>query len=156
MTGRRFGRLSARQLGAGDEAYLAALYLDARPDLGALQVPRSVIEGIARHQQQMQRDDYARRFPEAETWLLEEEGEAAGRLVLDRSGDVLRVVDLSVSLKSRRRGIAKEALRALQAESRAIALRVRRENLGARALYGQLGFTVQRSDDAALELAWAA
>ena len=141
---------------AGDSAFLAALYLDARPDLGALPVPRSVIEGIARHQQQMQRDDYARRYPAAETWVLEHEGVAVGRLVLERSGPMARVVDLSVARAARRRGIARQALRALQDECTALALRVRADNGAARALYASLGFTLQHSSDGALELAWRA
>jgi len=150
----RFGRLAARAPGTGDADFLAALYLATRPDLGALPVPRSVIEGIARHQQQLQLEDYARRYPGAETWLVEEEGMAVARLVLDRSEEALRVVDLAVAPAARRQGIARELLTALQARGGAIALRVRVENSAARALYASLGFTVRRDEGAALELAW--
>lgn len=155
MSRRRFGSLEARAPGPADEAFLEALYRDSRPDLGALPVPRSVIEGIARHQRQLQLADYAQRYPLCETWLvLEGEGPVA-RVVLDRSGGVLRVVDLSVAVPARRRGIARTVLCALQEEGSAMALRVRADNAAARALYGQLGFTLQRTGADTLELAWS-
>ena len=154
MSRRSLGHLGARLPGAADEAFLEALYLDARPDLGALPVPRSVIEGIARHQRRLQVDDYARRYPLCETWLVLEEEQPVARVVLDRSGGVLRVVDLSVAAPARRRGVARTVLHALQEEGGAMALRVLADNAAARALYGTLGFTLQRSDGAALELGW--
>ena len=83
MNERRFGALTGRAPQASDAAFLAALYLATRPDLGALPVPRNVIEGIARHQQQLQVDEYAQRYPAAETWLLTDGREALGRVVLD-------------------------------------------------------------------------
>jgi len=120
-------------------------------------VPRSVIEGIARHQQQLQADEYARRYPAAETWLLTDGAQAVGRVVLDWTGDMLRVVDLAVAQEWRRQGVARTVLVALQAVcrgQRALALRVRTENAAARALYAACGFAVVRDDGATLELHW--
>jgi ribosomal protein S18 acetylase RimI-like enzyme len=158
VTVRCFAHLTARAPGPADAPFLAALYLATRPDLGALPVPQGVIEGIARHQQQLQLDDYARRYPAAQTWLVEEEGIPVARLVLDSSGDALRVIDLSVAVGARRHGIARTVLTALQGDcsqvGRAIALRVRRDNLAARTLYERLGFTVVQDDAVALELIW--
>jgi ribosomal protein S18 acetylase RimI-like enzyme len=157
VTIRRFAHLTARAPGRADEAFLAALYLASRPDLGALPVPRSVIEGIARHQQQLQLGEYAQRYPDAETWLVEEEGRPVARLVLDWSNDAVRVIDLSVAVTARRRGVARTVLMALQDDchgQRAITLRVRRENLAARALYECLGFSVVRDDAIMIELDW--
>ena len=157
MTVRRFGCLTGRAPNPADGPFLAALYLAARPDLGALPVPRSVIAAIARHQRQLQQDDYALRYPAAETWLLENHGEPVARLVLDWAGGALRVVDLAVAGSARRQGIARTALLALQDECRGkrpITLRVRAENLAARALYVQCGFAVVQDGATTLELAW--
>lgn len=154
MSWRRFGHLDARAPEPADDDFLEALYLDSRPDLGALPVPRSVIEGIARHQRQLQHDDYALRYPFSQTWLAIEAGKPVARVVLDRSNDVLRVVDLSVAMTARRRGIARTVLRCLQQECEAIALRVRADNLAARALYAGLGFVPVGDAGAALELIW--
>lgn len=154
MSARRFGRLAARAPSADDEAFLEALYLDSRPDLGALPVPRSVIEGIARHQRALQREDYARRHATLETWLVSDGEVPIARVVLAESDGAVRVVDLSVTLAARRQGIASRVLRALQDECGHITLRVRAVNLAARRLYEVLGFTLVRADDATLELEW--
>lgn len=154
------GRLTWRAPDPADAPFLAALYLATRPDLGALPVPRSVIEGIARHQQQLQRDDYARRYPAAETWLLLEADAPVGRLVMDRGSAAWRVVDLAVAAGARRQGVARRVLAALQADCTGeLRLRVRRANLAARALYAQCGFTAMvgdgdGDDGEALELRW--
>jgi ribosomal protein S18 acetylase RimI-like enzyme len=154
---RRFGALTGRAPHATDAAFLAALYLATRPDLDALPVPRSVIEGIARHQQQLQVAAYAQRYPVAETWLLTDGKEALGRVVLDWTSDTLRVVDLAVAPHARRRGVARTVLGALQDAclgQRTMTLRVRCENIAARALYAACGFAVMRDDGATLELGW--
>jgi ribosomal protein S18 acetylase RimI-like enzyme len=157
VTERRFGALAGRAPHATDAPFLAALYLATRPDLGALPVPRSVIEGIARHQQQLQVNEYAQRYPAAETWLLTDGKGAVGRVVLDWTSDTLRVVDLAVAPHARRRGVARTVLAALQDAclgQRTMTLRVRCENSAARALYAACGFAVVQDDGATLELAW--
>jgi len=155
VSGRRFGRLQARAPGPADEACLEALYLDARPDLGALPVPRSVIEGIAHHQRQLQLADYARRYPACETWLVLEAERPVARVVLDRPSGVLRVVDLSVAASARRQGVARAVLLSLQEQAGTIALRVRAGNVAARRLYAGLGFLPVRDDGTTLELEWS-
>jgi len=151
---RRFGQLEARPSSSGDEAFLDALYLDSRPDLGALPVPRGVIEGIARHQRAMQVEDYARRYAALETWLVIDGELPLARIVLAESDGAVRVVDLSVALAARRKGIASRVLCALQEECERITLRVRTGNLAARRLYEGLGFVLLRGDDATMELEW--
>ena len=74
-----------------------------------------------------------------------EDGEGpAGRLVLDRRPGELRVVDLSIAPRARRRGLARALLLALQQEARegghSLSLRVRADNAAARSLYAGLGF----------------
>lgn len=154
MNARRFGQLEARAPGPADEAFLEALYLETRADLGALPVPMSVIEGIARHQRQLQHADYARRYPALQEWLVLAAGRPVARVALEGAGSALRVVDLSVARVVRRNGIARSVLTALQAQADSIALRVRSDNSGARRLYEALGFSVLREEDAALELGW--
>lgn len=158
MSTRRFGALQARAAAADDAPFLAALYLSTRPDLGALPVPRSVIEGIARHQQALQREAYARACPDAEEWIVEDGEGPAARLVLERREREIRVLDLSVAPRARRRGHARALLCALQAEAgeggRALALRVRLDNTPARRLYAGLGFRALREDGSSQELRW--
>lgn len=151
---RCFGALSAHTPGPEDEAFLAALYLACRTDLGALPVPRSVVAGIARHQQGQRDADYAQRYPGAQSWLLEEAGRAVGWVLLAQGAQGVRVVDLAVDAGQRRKGVARAVLRALQGEEARIALRVRADNARARALYASLGFVIVQNQGDVLELAW--
>ena len=154
----RLASLSARIPCADDADFLAALYLSTRTDLDALPVPRAVVEGIARHQQALQREAYAQACPQAEEGIVEDGAGPLGRLVLDRRPGELRVVDLSVAPRARRRGHARALLLALQAEAveegRALALRVRADNAAARSLYAGLGFQTLPGGGARLELRW--
>ena len=153
--GRSFGRFSARTPEAGDGAFLSALYLACRPDLGALPVPRGVIEGIARHQEGLRDADYAVRYPDAQSWLVEDgDGSVAWVLLAQTDGGV-RVVDLAVDAGQRRKGVARAVLHALQSEEAAIELRVRAGNEIARALYASLGFRVADAQGEVLEMCWS-
>lgn len=139
---------------AGDRAFLSALYLACRPDLGALPVPRSVVEGIARHQEGLRDADYAVRYPHARSWLVEDGGGPVAWVLLARMEGGVRIVDLAVDAGRRRKGVARAVLRALQSEEAAIELRVRAGNEVARALYASLGFRVADDQGQALEMRW--
>ena len=152
--GRSFGRFPARAPEARDRAFLSALYLACRPDLLALPVPRSVAEGIARHQQGQRDADYAARYPHAQSWLIEEGDRPLAWVLLARTEVGVRVVDLAVDAGQRRKGVARALLLALQSQEAAIALRVRAGNGAARALYAGLGFRVADDHGEVLELCW--
>lgn len=151
--------LSARAPASGDEEFLAQLYASTRADLLHLPVPADVAKAIIGHQQQLQAAGYARDYPDASYWVLEHSGERVGRVVLNvRSGET-RVVDLAIAPQARRRGHAREVLRALQARARldgsTLGLRVLRNNEGARTLYECLGFVDVSADELALQMRWS-
>jgi ribosomal protein S18 acetylase RimI-like enzyme len=153
-----FEHLSARPVAAADAPYLARLYASTRPDLLHLPVPRDVVDAIVAHQQLLQSEGYAQGFPDAEYVLLEYLGAPVGRVVINAAPGELRVVDISIAPPSRRRGHARAVLRALQQrardDGRAVTLRVRKDNPGARALYVSLGFEVVSTDATAEQMRW--
>lgn len=150
--------LKGRAPSAGDEEFLAQLYASTRADLLHLPIPADVAKAIIGHQQQLQAAGYAKDFPDASYWVLEHSGERVGRLVLNVRPDEIRVVDLAIAPEARRRGHAREALRALQTRARqdgcSLALRVLHSNEAARALYESLGFTEVSADEMALQMRW--
>jgi ribosomal protein S18 acetylase RimI-like enzyme len=121
-----------------------------------LPVPQSVRDGIIAHQQQLQSDDYRARYPGACYFIVEADGEPVGRVVIDRSFGVIRVVDLAIAPPARRRGHGRAVLAALQLQAAAqecvLSLRVRQDNHAARALYAALGFDEENSADGFAQL----
>jgi ribosomal protein S18 acetylase RimI-like enzyme len=153
-----FGHLAARPAAPGDNDFLAQLYASTRADLLHIPVPRDVVDTIIRHQQQLQGQGYAASFPDARYLVLEHLGAPVGRLVLNDGGGELRVVDISIIPRERRRGHARAVLRSLQerarARSAAVTLRVRTDNPHARALYVSLGFVAVSSDEVSEQMRW--
>jgi ribosomal protein S18 acetylase RimI-like enzyme len=151
-------RVSVRPAQASDAPFLARLYAATRDDVLQLPVPRAVADGIIRHQQQLQAQDYAARYPAACHLLLECGEVALGRLVLNRAEGEIRVVDLAIAPEARRRGHARALLHALQQQAGedgcVLTLRVRRDNRAAYALYAAMGFELAGGDQAAAEMRW--
>jgi ribosomal protein S18 acetylase RimI-like enzyme len=154
----RGGQLHARPVTADDAAFLAQLYASTRQDLLHLPVPREVIDGITRHQQQLQTLGYLASFPDAQFLLLEHLGAPVGRLVLHEADCELRIVDIAIAPAARRRGHARSVLRSIQdraaGQSAALTLRVRKDNPNARRLYASLGFAVTGEDEVAEQMRW--
>jgi len=152
--------LIIRPAGPADETFLAALYRSTRDDLLALPADPAMIDGLVAMQQRMQLAGYRNSYPEAQYQVLALDGVAVGRLVTALADGVVRVVDIAVLPQARGQGVAREALRRLQAqaasEGRDLALAVRKDNAGARRLYAALGFAVAGESEMDLELRWAA
>ena len=108
-------------------------------------------------QYQAQTRDYAERLPRAEHFIIEWEGEPAGRLLLNREADALRVVDIAVVPAMRGRGVASTVLKSLISEAEAadipIRLSVWHDN-PAIALYRRLGFRVREESATHVEMEW--
>lgn len=153
-----FGHLAARPAAASDEGFLAQLYASTRADLLHIPVPRDVVDAIIRHQQLLQGQGYAASFPQAQYLVLEHLGAPVGRLVLNEGLDELRVVDISIMPRERRRGHARAVLRSLQERARdtgaALTLRVHKDNANARALYASMGFKAISSDEVSEQMRW--
>lgn len=82
--------------------------------LDRLHVRRAFLEsGWGSRRYQDHAADLRARHPRAETYVLVDDGEAAGAITVERTGERLHIVALAVFTASRRRGIASAALRAL-------------------------------------------
>ena len=139
-----------------DEAFLAALFCACREtEFGLL--PEIQRESLLRLQYEAQSRGYAKQFPHSEDFIIEFDGKAAGRLLLNRGANELRVVDIAVVPELRGQGIASAVLRSLNSEAREagvpLTLSVWRDN-PALALYRRLGFRVQAESATHLQLEW--
>lgn len=141
---------------ADDADFLFALFCGARDPEFAL-LPQPQRETLLRLQYQAQSGDYAERFPSAEHFIIEFCGQPAGRLLLNRDANELRVVDIAVVPEQRGQGIASAVLQSLMSEAEAACMPVRLSvwhDNPALALYRRLGFCVRAESATHLELEW--
>lgn len=141
---------------ADDAEFLFVLFCSAREAEFAL-LPQAQRESLLRLQHKAQCCDYAQRFPRAEHFIIESEGQSAGRLLLNREAYELRVIDIAVVPELRGRGVASAVLKSLIAEAEGagavLRLSVWHDN-PAVALYRRLGFCVRGESATHLELEW--
>lgn len=110
-------------------------------------------------QYRAQRHHYHAAFPGADSMVIESEGGAIGRLLIDRRERQLRLVDIALLPAVRGRGIGSGVVEALKEQTRefggSIRLQVARGN-PARRLYERLGFSETSGDEIYAEMQWDA
>jgi ribosomal protein S18 acetylase RimI-like enzyme len=133
-----------------DHGFLAHVYASTRAEELAL-VGFSAEQQAAFLAQQFeaQHAHYANHFPGASHDIVLVDGEAAGRLIVDRREHEIRIVDLALLPAQRSRGVGGRLLRAIideaDAAGVAVSFHVERSNRAMR-LYERLGFTTVSDD----------
>jgi ribosomal protein S18 acetylase RimI-like enzyme len=153
-------RFSLRPVSAEDEVLLRTLFAAARrEDLLAAGLGEREAEQLLEMQYRAQRHQYLAAFPGADSAVIEVEGEALGRLLIDRRGQQIRLVDIALLPAARGQGIGEGVLEALKQEAEEIGgcirLQVARGN-PARRLYERLGFSETSGDEMYVEMQWDA
>lgn len=141
-----------------DEPFLFTVYASTRAEeidawgFGAVEA-----EAFLRMQWDLQIRSYAHQFPDAQIYLIHDGHERAGRIILQRAPDHIRIIDLSLLPEFRSRGIGTSLLHSLQRESRTNAipllLSVTPWN-PARRLYERLGFEITGGTEMTLSMRW--
>jgi ribosomal protein S18 acetylase RimI-like enzyme len=141
---------------ADDADFLFALFRSSR-EAEFAPLTQAQRESLLRFQHQVQARDYAERFPHSEHFIVELDGQPAGRLLLNRDAGELRVVDIAVLPAMRGRGIASTVLKSLISEAEAAGIPLRLSvwhDNPALTLYRRLGFCVRAENVTHLELEW--
>src|SRR5437588_4784230 len=82
---------------ADDEDFRYRLFCDSRPAEWALvRIEPALLEQLMRQQFQAQTASYRAQFPKARFDIIELGGERIGRIVVDRTGDEVHIVDQAV------------------------------------------------------------
>ena len=153
-------RFSLRPATAADEALLRTLFAtDRREELLAAGLGVHQVEQLLDMQYRAQRHQYLAAYPGADSAVIESDGEAVGRLLVDRRGQEVRLVDIALLPAARGRGIGSDVLETLTQQARetgeSIRLQVARGN-PARRLYERLGFFETTGDEIYTEMQWDA
>ena len=133
-----------RAASSEDDSLMLAVYSSTRADEMALvDWTDEQKQSFLQMQFNAQRTSYLREYSNAEYFVILNDGVEAGRLIVDRSGDALLIVDIAVLPEHRNSGIGRSLIEDLQDEARKNKklLRLHVENFNrAQRLYERLGF----------------
>ncbi len=150
--------IALRPAGPADEAFQFQVYASTRAEEMAL-VPWSAEEKQAFLAMQFsaQRQGYAAQFPDANWQIILQGGAPIGRLIVDRSEEEIRFIDIALLPEHRGRGIGTPLIRGLQEEAAQAGrpLRLHVETFSrALGLYRRLGFQTIGEHGIYLEMEW--
>jgi ribosomal protein S18 acetylase RimI-like enzyme len=152
------GLLRLRPETEADQAFRFRLYGDSRPDLALL--PAHARDQIVMLQFCAQSIAYRAEFPQARFDIIERAGMPIGRIVVDRPGTMVHLVDQALSPPYRNLGIGSAIMRALMDEAERaglpLRLQVASHNEAARRLYARLGFSAIVIGATDSQLEWCA
>ena len=133
-----------------DESFLLDLFYETRADeFLPLGLPRPALEQLLSMQFRAQAMGYASQFPNADDKLIWSGGRQVGRLLVDRAGSAMQLVDIALSAIFRGHGLGTRLIEELISEARSkgvpLRLHVRGGNPAMR-LYERLGFVATGGD----------
>jgi ribosomal protein S18 acetylase RimI-like enzyme len=150
--------LDLRPMRAEDEAFLFAVYASTRTEemeLVGWDKPQK--DMFLRMQFDAQRSSYQRQFPNAQYSIIMQNGQAAGRLIVDRSGEKILLIDIALLPKFRNAGTGSTLMRQLMTEAaqteKPLALHVEKFNRALH-LYERLGFSPIGDNGIYVEMTW--
>ena len=143
-----------------DEPLLFELYASTRQEeLDAMNWPAAMRSAFVTMQFKAQRTGYASMFPRGEFQMIMLNGRTIGRMVVDRVGEEIRLVDLVIAPEHRSAGIGTQLISALirQAETakKPVRLSVLTGNRAIR-LYERLGFRKTGQEGFHDDMEWVA
>jgi ribosomal protein S18 acetylase RimI-like enzyme len=143
-----------------DRDFRYRLFCDSRQAEFAQLLAPAAFQQIMTHQFHAQTVSYRTQFPQARFDIIELSGEPIGRIVVDRPGTMLHIVDQAIIPELRNRGIGTAVMRAFMDEASAAGLPVRlavaSENDPSLRLYRRLGFVPIKTVPLYMELEWRA
>lgn len=155
------GRLTLRAERTGDRSFLYGLFCDLRlPEWETMQLDPALREQLMQHQFRAQTTSYRAQFPKARFDIIELDGTAIGRIVVDRPGDMVHIVDQAIVPTMRNRGIGTAMMRALMDEAAqaglSVRLKVASSNDPSMRLYLRLGFVPVETAPLYIDMEWCA
>src|SRR5262245_43224835 len=119
------GRVTLRAETDADREFRYRLFCESRQPEFALLLPPPAFQQVMNHQFHAQTVSYRADFPDARFDIIELGGQPIGRIVIDRPGDVVYIVDQALVPQLRNKGLGTAIMRALMEEARAAGVPVR-------------------------------
>ena len=147
-----------RPAGLDDAFFLQAVFASARErELALLGWSGQQAQAFLAMQTRAQNQHYAAYFPQAVTWIVLRDGTPAGRIIVDRSGPVVCLLDITLLPEHRNAGLGTALIGDLLAEAerdgKRVTLHVEPANPANR-LYRRLGFAPVAESSVSVEMEW--
>lgn len=141
-----------------DQKFIDTLYRSTREDLLVLPMDPIFIDNLIRSQQQIQAHGVQQHYPNAQTKVIEQQGQLLGRMIYEHTTDNIHLIDIAVLPSAQKQGVARFMLQHLQqlacAHQVGLSLRVFKHNLKARMLYLSVGFQRVDEDEISEQMCW--
>lgn len=152
-------KISLRPSATDDEPFLYQIYASTRLDeIAAFGWNEAQQEAFLRMQFNAQQRAYEWQFPGAEHFIILRDEELAGRMIVSRTVDEIRLTDITLLPEYRNAGAGTLLVEELQAQAKEaglpLRLRVLKTNTAARRLYERLGFALTAESDTHFMLEW--
>lgn len=158
----QIGELHLHPVTIDDEHFLKFLFRQSRPFLREIPLPAQFVDALVQQQYELQKASYAQNFPGSYHFLILQQQEPVGRLILylDKENASLRVVDICLLPQHCGRGYGSALLWSLQSLASRngwhLCLSVDCQNWRAKKLYEALGFQLSGTSATHHELVWSA
>jgi GNAT superfamily N-acetyltransferase len=149
---------SLRPARAADDAFLFRLFGETQDQLALIRPNQALWETLVEIQYRGRKMSYGENYPAAEDAILCLGSEAAGRLLINRESDCMRIVDVAVLAQWRGQGIGTWALRHCQQQAAETGVRIEltvNPMNRARLLYESLGFRATEEDAMRVAMTWS-
>ena len=155
------GRLTLRPETKDDLPFRFQLFIRSRPpEWDQVYLPIEELTQLMNQQFWAQTETYLARFPEARFDIIELNGEPIGRIVVNRPGDRIHLVDQAIAPQLRNQGLGTAVMRSLMQEAAAgglfMTLKVSNANDPSMRLYSRLGFEPVDEALEYIEMTWRA
>jgi len=155
------GMLQLRPERDEDAPFRFKLFCESRPaEFALLQLDPAVFEQLMRFQFHAQTVTYRANFPDARFDIIERDRAPIGRIVVNRPGTMLHIVDQAIVPELRNRGLGTAIMKALMDEATRnglpVRLKVASTNDPSMRLYRRLGFVPIRTEPLSIEMEWRA
>jgi ribosomal protein S18 acetylase RimI-like enzyme len=150
--------VSLRPEEPGDESFLFQVYASTREEeLALTNWDQATRTAFLNHQFAAMRHGYKSMSPTGEFLIVLSDQTPVGRLVIYRTAEMIRVVDIALLPAARSKGIGSHVMRRLQTEATAAGVSVQLQvfqNNRAQHLYQRLGFKIAGQDGPYVHLQW--
>ncbi len=153
------GTIELRPVSAEDQEFLTDLFIEVRSNQYALSGwDEEQIRALLRTQFEFQQQSYRMQFPGAIHSIVQSHGVRIGRIIINRTDNELRLVDISLLPEFRNAGTGTALISSLIDEAREqnakILLTVASDNTRAFRLYKRLGFRETGTDEFYISMEW--